>query len=122
MSWQDGALAVTKSNGVSVSLADSSQDNRVTINKELSLLAIWKGDDFFAGPVQLKHGAVLVFLRARDGSTSKEISSAQVTTSHSVMSDCLRDTIVKILHVAGGHEVVVVHGWGLDVGFKVDVI
>lgn len=122
MRRKDGSFAVSKSDVVSVTLADSTKVDGITVHEELALFASREHNRLFSLPAELEHRSVLGLLRARDGSRAEHISSRHVASSDGMMSDSLGDRVVEVLHVALSHHVVVSHSGGLDVDLEVDVV
>ena len=99
MRRQDGTLAVTETNRVALATADSTKNDGVTILEELANLTAWKCDLFLALPAELEERTVLVLFGARDCACSKHITNVQVATSHGVVSNRLRNTVIQVTHV-----------------------
>ena len=75
MRRQDSTLAVTETDRVALSTADSTKNDGVTILEELANLATWKCDLFLALPAELEEGTVLVLFGARDGACAKHVTN-----------------------------------------------
>lgn len=50
---QDGAFAVTESDGIASTFADASEHDGVAVEQELPLLACWELDWLLAAPAEL---------------------------------------------------------------------
>lgn len=119
---EDGAFTLTESDGVAVTLADSTESNRISVNEELALFTVGERNGLLTLPAEFEHRSELGFLSSRDGTGTEHISGGEVASSDSVVSDSLGDRVVQVLHVALSDHVVVSHGGSLDVDLEVDVV
>ena len=119
---QDGAFALAESDTVAVALADTSEDDRVTIFEELAGLATWKLDLIFAAPTKFKHRSILGGVRARDSTCAKHVTNAHIATSDGMMSNSLSYAEVEVAHITISDDVGGIHGWCLDCDLKVYVV
>ena len=120
--WQNSAFAITKSDAISVSLTNTSQNDWVSVNKEFTFFAIRKLDGFFTAPVKLKHRPIHALVSSRDCSRAKQITSAHIAARYRVMGNGLRHWIVQVLHVWSCQLVRFTHLRCLDQNVQRDVV
>ena len=122
MRRQDSALTLAEADGVAITLAASTEDDRVAVEEELTGFTTWKFDLVLTAPAELKHRSVLRLLGSGDGACAKHVTDAHVATSDGVMGDGLLNRVVEVTHVAGGHDVRLGHSGRLDEHLEVDVV
>ena len=118
----DGALAISKTNLVSITLSATCKVDRVTILKETSLLTIGKRNRFLTTPAEFHNGATLVLFRSRNSARSKHVSCAHIATSHRVVGNSLGHRVIKVLGVRGSNFVMLIHSRGLETNLEVNVV
>ena len=115
MSGEDGTFTITEADSESVSLADTTEVDRVSIDEELTLFTTGELDGLLSFPAEFEHRSVLGLFSSGNGTRSEHISSRQVASSDGVMSNSLGNRVVQVLHIRLSHHVVITHGRGLDV-------
>lgn len=120
--WKHSALALPKTNLLTVSHGPSCHQDRVAVLNELSLFTIGQIDIVPSSPSYLQQTAELFLFFTTDSSRTQHVASSHIASSNGVMSQLLGYWPVHVLEVGCANRVWFLEFWCLYGDVQVDVV
>ena len=121
-SWKNSSLTVSKTNLFAIAVSTTLHCYWISVQNELSCLAIWKRNVVSSSPVQLQQTAKLLLLRAADSSWTQHISNLHVAAGKSMVRQLLSTAPVHILVISLYQLFGLLHFWSFVKEAQLDVI